>query len=115
MLCTFLFLSLAALSNAGMDTLTHHYDNSFAAYYKLERQFWDPAISWKNKYVAGDPTKQKVKMSLLFISINKPSFLTDGWHLLKAFMLMFIFLNSVIWIPVDWRRRILLFFSFAVL
>jgi len=112
---TFLFLSLAAVSNAGMDTLTHHYKNSFAAYYNLSRQFWDPAISWKNKYIEGDPAKQKVKVSLLFFSINKPSFLTDGWHLLKAFMLMFIFLSSVIWIPVDWRRRILLFSAFAVL
>lgn len=119
---TFLFLSLAAVSNAGMDTLTHHYKNSFAAYYNLSRQFWDPSISWKNKpalpsgrYVNGDPAKQKVKVSLLFFSINKPSFLTDGWHLLKAFMLMFIFFSSVIWIPVDWRRRILLFSAFAVL
>jgi len=112
---TFLFLSLAAVSNAGMDTLTHHYKNSFAAYYNLSRQFWDPAISWKNKYIEGDPAKQKVKVSLLFFSINKPSFLTDGWHLLKAIMLSFIFLSSVVWIPVDWRRRILLFSAFAVL
>ena len=112
---TALFLSLAALSNAGMDTLTHHYNDSFAAEYKLDRQFWDPAISWKNKYIEGDPAKQKVKMSLLFISINKPSFLTDGWHLLKAVMLTLIFLGSVVWIPVNWWKKLLIFFGFAVL
>ena len=112
---TALFLSLAALSNAGMDTLTHHYNDSFAVKYKLDRQFWDPAISWKNKYVDGDPAKQKVKLSLLFFSINKPSFLTDGWHLLKAVMLALIFLSSVVWIPVNWWKKLLIFFGFAVL
>jgi hypothetical protein len=112
---TALFLSLAAISNAGMDTLTHHYQDSFAVKYKLDRQFWDPAISWKNKYVDGDPTKDKVKMSLLFFSINKPSFLTDGWHLLKAIMLSFIFLSSVVWIPVNWWKKLLIFLGFVVL
>ena len=63
----------------------------------------------------GDPAKQKVKMSLLFFSINKPSFLTDGWHLLKAIMLAFIFLSSVVWIPVNWWKKLLIFFGFAVL
>ena len=119
---TFLFLSLAAVSNAGMDTLTHHYKNSFAAYYNLSRQFWNPSISWQNKpalpsgrYVNGDPAEQKGKLSLLFLSINKPSFLTDGWHLLKAIMLAFILLSSVIWIPANWWKKILIFFGLAII
>ncbi|MBE0538401.1 MAG: hypothetical protein IH620_01710 [Ignavibacterium sp.] len=112
---TGLFLSLAALSNAGMDTLTHHYSYSFAAEYKWDRQFWDPAISWKNKYIEGDPAKQKVQMSLLIFSINKPSFLTDGWHLLKAIMLAFIFLSSVVWIPVNWWKKLLIFIGILLL
>ncbi|HCY78079.1 MAG TPA: hypothetical protein DHV28_19405 [Ignavibacteriales bacterium] len=105
-----------------MDTLTHHYNDSFAVKYKpclpagrLDRQFWDPAISWKNKYVDSDPSKQKVKMSLFFFSINKPSFLTDGWHLLKAIMLAFIFLSSVVWVPVNWWQKLLIFFGFAII
>lgn len=112
---TALFLGLAALSNAGMDTLTHHYSYSFAAEYKWDRQFWDPSISWKNKYIDGDPSKQKVQMTLLFFSINKPSFLTDGWHLLKAIMLAFILLSSVIWISANWWKKILIFFALAII
>lgn len=112
---TALFLSLAALSNAGMDTLTHHYSYSFAAKHQWNRQFWDPTISWKNKYIDGDPSKQKVQISLIFFSINKPSFLTDGWHLLKAVMLVFIFLGSVVWIPFNWWKKLLIFIGFTLL
>lgn len=112
---TALFLGLAAMSNASMDTLVHHYSYSFAAEYKLDRQFWDPAISWKNKYVNNNPDKGRIKIDLLLFEIDKPVILTDGWHLLKGIMLAFIFFSSVVWIQVNWWKKLLFFIGFTIL
>ena len=112
---TALFLSLAAISNAGMDTLVHHYSYSFAAENKWDRQFWDPAISWKNKYVNNNPEEGRIKVDLLLFKIDKPVIFTDGWHLLKGIMLAFIFLSSIVWIPVNWWKKLLMFAGFAVI
>ena len=110
-----LFLSLAAITNAGMDTLVHHYSNSFAVHYKLDRQFWDPSISWKNKYANENPEEGRTKINLLLFKIDKPVIFTDGWHMLKAIMLAFIFLSSVIWIPVNWWQKLLIFIGLTLL
>jgi hypothetical protein len=112
---TALFLSLAAISNSGMDTLVHHYSYSFAAEYKWNRQFWDPAVSWKNKYVNNNPVEGRIKVDLLLFKIDKPVIFTDGWHLLKGIMLTFIFLSSVVWIPVNCWKKLLFFIGFTVL
>jgi hypothetical protein len=65
-----LFLLLACLMNAGMDSLKHSFKTSFAK--NWNEQFWNPALSWKNK--------RKTKL---------PDALTDGWHILKMLMLGF--------------------------
>ena len=47
-----------------MDTLVHHYGTSIFSKWKPE--FWNPAISWKNKHTSW-----------------LPDTLTDGWHIAK--------------------------------
>ncbi len=66
-----LFVLLAMVMNAGMDSLKHSYATSFAK--NWNEQFWNPAISHTNKYTS-----------------KLPDALTDGWHLLKMLMLGFM-------------------------
>lgn len=59
------------------DTLAHHYSTSIFS--KYNPKYFDPSISWLNKYVDNDATK----------GINKWKFqpLTDAWHLSNSLMI----------------------------
>lgn len=46
-------------------------------YYDKPNQFWNPDISWKNKYKGGDPANGKTFAGKYFVAA------TDGWHLMK--------------------------------
>lgn len=46
-------------------------------YYDKPDQFWNPDISWKNKYKGGDPANGKTFAGKYFVAA------TDGWHLMK--------------------------------
>lgn len=81
-----LFVLLACIMNAGMDSLRHNFYSSFAK--NWNHLFWNPAVSWLNKYNDWIPTNGRRK--ILFIVI--PAAFTDGWHLLKMFMLGFLFI-----------------------
>jgi len=87
---SFIFLILASICNAIMDTSVHHYDSSIFTNYNM--LWWDGEISWKNKYVDGDTEKGRVKW---FFGINKPVQLTDAFHFFKMFMIIFICLAIV--------------------
>ena len=79
-----IFLSLGAICNAIMDTVSFHYWDSI--FFKLSNhRWWDPLISWNNKYNA-DGTRVKWLWGL----INKPVQFSDAWHLFKMLMIMFI-------------------------
>jgi len=52
-----------------MDGLQFHYDKP--------NQFWNPDISWKNKYKNNDPAQGKTFRGKYLV------FTTDGWHLMK--------------------------------
>jgi hypothetical protein len=73
-----------------MDTSVHHYSTS--KFKKLNPYFWDGEISWRNKYVNGDPSQGRVKW---FLGINKPVQITDAFHLFKMFMIIFICLSII--------------------
>ena len=75
------FYVLSGICDAIIDTLSHHFGMS--VFYFMDHQFWDPNISWKNKYVNGDPVEGYVKWKLLGISFTKPVQLTDGFHFVK--------------------------------
>ena len=85
-----IFIILASISNAIMDTVLYHHDRSIFKDYKTG--FWSDTyfVSWKNKYVDGDPKKGRVKW---FWIINKPVQLTDAFHFFKMLMIIFICLG----------------------
>lgn len=76
----FIILSfiISAIAEAIMDTLQFHYRTSVFAMFK-NRLFWDPQLSWRNKYKNGNHIEgEKFLFSTtLFVG------LTDGWHLFK--------------------------------
>lgn len=81
-----LFILLACIMNAGMDSLRNNFSSSFASNWRI--QFWNPQMSWLNKYNDFDPIKGRRKIWFIII----PAAFTDGWHLLKMFMLGFLFI-----------------------
>ena len=101
---TILFIILAAFSNAVMDVLSTRYDVSIFGNLK-NRQFWDWRISWKNKWENGF----KLNREKFLFSSSILVFLTDGWHLFKALMLLFIFLAIVTYKPIFGYFDIILF------
>lgn len=88
----FLF-SLAAICNAVMDNITHHWDESIfdkpkGGISKFE-MWWNPQYSWINKYVDRDMNKPIKK--IFFGLFDKP--FTDAWHTFKSAMIVFICLS----------------------
>jgi hypothetical protein len=81
-----LFFLLSAISDSVMDILQFHYSNSIFKKFK-NNLFWDPSISWRNKYKDGDPQKgPKFFLSnTLFVGV------TDAWHFFKLLRNLFIF------------------------
>ena len=70
--------TISGFSESIMDKLQFHYYDSI--FNKLKNKlFWNPEISWKNKYKNGNPEEgEKFRFSSsLFVG------LTDGWHLFK--------------------------------
>jgi len=88
-------LAVAAILNASMDTLYHHWGNSI--FRKFQQPFWaDTNTSWKNKYIDYDPSKGRVK----FYGLNMHPAFTDGWHFCKSLMIIFISLSIVTYEPI---------------
>jgi len=76
-----LFYWLSGITDAIMDTLSSHY--SISIFKNFNEQFWNPSVSWRNKYVDGDVSKGFIKWNILWFKITKPVQLTDAWHFLK--------------------------------
>lgn len=66
------FLIVGAISNATMDTVTHHW-YKFRWREKVNPQWWNASISWENKYNSKLPVQ-----------------FTDAWHLFKTTMIFAI-------------------------
>jgi hypothetical protein len=89
---------IAAISIATMDTLSHHFSTSI--FKNEDKQFWDPSISWTNKYnilTHVDGTKYYVHKKLFkkdipipltkgkkTFNVNTFEPLSDAWHRLKS-------------------------------
>jgi hypothetical protein len=98
-----IFIVLASICNAVMDILSHHYTRSIFS--KLDREWWNPFYSWKNKYLYGDPDNGRLTIyyltnipkwvKRLIGDFNYPVQLTDAWHLFKMLMIIFICLSII--------------------
>ena len=76
-----LFYCYSGAMDAVMDTLKDHF--SVSIFKNLNPQFWNPSVSWKNKYIDGDPNKGHRKIKVLGITFNYPDALSDAWHICK--------------------------------
>ena len=77
-----IFIILASVCNAIMDNLSHHWSKS--KFNKLNPYFWNPELSWKNKYT---------------LSKYIPDTLTDAWHIFKGLMATLICFSIVLYTP----------------
>jgi hypothetical protein len=87
------FLSLVGFFEAVMDKIQFHYNKSIFRNFK-NQQFWNPKISWKNKWKNGDKNNgEKFPFSsTIFV------FTTDAWHLGKFFRNLFIVISMFLFI-----------------
>ncbi len=108
MMIALVLWGLAAACNAVMDTLSHHYYQSIFS--GLKNSYWNPADSWKNKYIDRDPKRGMRKIWLF----DYPTFLTDGWHLFKSLMI-FCLCGSASILYVGSREYLLLATEFPII
>ena len=88
---SYILVALAAICNSIMDITSFHYDESIFS--KFNPQYWNPQISWKNKYIDGDVTKGMRK--IFFGLFDYPTFLTDSWHCFKS-LLIFLMVGAIV-------------------
>lgn len=82
-------LFIAALCNALMDTLSHHW-YKFRWRHKVTGQWWNPELSWKNKYMqCGLDVRYKWYYKFVWFS--------DAFHFFKSLMIVLICASIVMW------------------
>ena len=91
------FFILAAICNALMDTLQFHW-YKFRWNNSVNTKYWNPAISWRNKYNNGNPIDGLRFKGMLGFMAN----FLDAWHLLKMIMII-CFAFSVISFPYSFQ------------
>lgn len=80
-----LIIFLAGLSEGVMDWLQFRY------FVYGGSTFWNPSLSWVNKWKPGTTNVER-----FWQSSRSLVFLTDGWHLMKFFRNLFIFLTMLL-------------------
>lgn len=86
-----LLVALAGFFKAIMDKLQFHWHRSIFNHNRdtYNPLFWDPSISWENKYKLGSGYKEeKFKFSTTLLV-----FLTDAWHLAQMSMTLLLFVG----------------------
>jgi hypothetical protein len=86
MILTYSLIIIAAICNAVMDTIKHHWENSVFYWHFEVPGFWYKFFhkeGWSNSYIDNDP--KKGRKIFLGMPIH-PAFL-DGWHFCKSLML----------------------------
>lgn len=91
---SYILILLASVCNAIMDVTSFHYDKSIFA--KLNPKYWNPQVSWKNKYVDWDNGNKERKK---FLGINIAPAFTDAWHTSKSAMLICLISAIILYEP----------------
>ena len=105
----FLLFILSGMFEAVLDKLQFHYDQSIFKNFK-NQLFWNPDVSWKNKYEDGDPMKGE----RFFLSKSLFVGFTDAWHLFKLFRTLTIFAGIYfLFIPCATKYMCLMFVIIA--
>jgi hypothetical protein len=72
---------LSGMLDGTIESINYHYENGFKREVQgADDQFWNPELSWKNKYKNGDPTQG----SKFYGSTSALVFTTDAYHALRA-------------------------------
>lgn len=88
---------LGARFNAVMDCLQFRYDVSKFSN-KKKQTFWNPSLSWVNKYKDGDTTKGPKWFGL---STTVLVGLTDAWHLFQLLSNTMLALSVIVVMHID--------------
>jgi hypothetical protein len=85
-----IIICIAGISKAIMDKLQFHYNKSIFKQNppKYNQQFWNPLLSWQNKYKENSMVEPKFKGSTTFFV-----FVTDAWHLSQTVLLSSLFIG----------------------
>ena len=88
------FIILASIFNAVMDILQYKYSQS--VFNNLSNKWWNPKISWKNKYKNGlkEQGPAFVGSTTIFV------FITDAWHFFKTLMIMSFIFSVIFYTPI---------------
>lgn len=88
-----ILVSIAGISKAVMDKVQFHYHKCIFKLdpVKYNQKFWDPTLSWENKYKEGSMTEPKFLGSTTYFV-----FMTDAWHLFQMIMLTCLFVGIAI-------------------
>jgi hypothetical protein len=83
-----LFVAAASVSESIMDKIQFHYDKSIFSQDNYKQTFWNPNLSWVNKWKDSSAKQEKfLGSSTIFV------FTTDAWHLFKFFRNTFLFIG----------------------
>ena len=87
---------LAGMLNGVMDVLSMRYNTSvFKHVFKEWEYFFNPSLSWRNKWKNGDPNQgEKFFGSSTFLVWT-----TDAWHLAKSSMLLLLTMAITLYSP----------------
>jgi hypothetical protein len=93
-----LLVVVSAICKAVADKLAHHFNISIFSTFK-NQQFWNPKISWLNKYVNNDVKQGFKKIKVLGFSFTKPIVFSDAWHLFNSSsmfsLLLLVFFTAI--------------------
>jgi hypothetical protein len=104
-----ILIALAGICKAVMDKVQFHFGKSIFA--DKNQLFWNPGISWRNKWKDGDPTlgEKFWGSSTIFV------WTTDAWHLFQSIQIKFLVLAIVFYSPIHswWLDFILLYIIYT--
>jgi hypothetical protein len=103
-----ILIAIAGMCNALYELIFVAYDQSI--FKNLNPLFWNPQVSWKNKWAQPFPQPAEDKWYYFgFVPLYKERFpysstifvwITDAWHLFKAIMLTCIMAAIVLYVPI---------------
>ena len=99
--------TLIVIFDATKDVLKDRYDGSFFDKHPkmFPRSYWEPSISWKNKWVLDENGVIKTDAKgmrihkKMFWGLSFPDAFSDGWHFVKFFLWTALILVTAINLP----------------
>lgn len=86
-----IIIGIAGYSKAVMDTVQFHFNKSvFKNKDKYNQKFWNPKLSWKNKY------KPDLKTPKFLFSTTLLVFWTDAWHRYQFYNITLSFISLLL-------------------